>query len=475
MQVAKLLPANTGIDESTKMKKVVLIKTAPEKILQGQWYHMPLLNLGYLAAVLERIGVDVNIIDAQFEGLGLSQTVERARQTGSRLFGITAMTHEIRRAHEVAKAIKEAIPGAIMVIGGPHATALPIMTIKEFPSFDYLVVGEGESTLAELVSALELSTELNSVKGLVFRKDGEIVVNEERNWIQDLDNIPFPAWHLYPRAKRYPIFSSRGCPFKCTFCMRVLGSRVRYRSVENVVEEMNDVYKHFQPSGFSFQDETFTASLERTGELSDAIIRSGLHRRVKWDVQTRVDLVNFDLFRKMKEAGCEEVGLGIESGSDSVLQRVGKKITTGQARKAVLLAKKAGLMTSAYFIIGHPNETREDVLGTINFAAKLNTTEVAFGLMVPYPGTEIYQMAINGQGGYRVISSDWSDFDKHLGNALELQNLDRKSMELLQMQAYLTFYLRNLRFFALMAYVFEKRSAILYMIRKIFLGKCRTE
>lgn len=452
---------------------MVLIKSAPEKILQGQWYHMPLLNLGYLAAVLEKKGADVSIIDAQFERLGLSQTIERARQTGSRIFALTAMTHEVSRAHEVAAAIKEAIPGAVTVIGGPHATALPIRTMKEFPSFDYLVAGEGEFTLVELANALESKTELESIKGLLFRKDGELVVNEARSWIPDLDSIPFPAWHLCPRVDTYPILGSRGCPFTCYFCMRVLGSQARNRSVENIVEEMDYISRRFQANQFVFQDETFTLSLKRTNDLADAIIRRGLHRRMKWYVQTRVDLVDLELFRKMKAAGCDGVGLGIESGSDTVLQRIGKKITTDQAKKAVKLAKKAGLHTSGYFIIGHPNETRQDILDTIKLAAKLNTTKVAIGLMVPYPGTDIYQMATNGEGGYKMISSDWSDFDKHLGNALELQNLDRRSLEKLQMRAYLTFYLRNIRLISLVKYVFEKRAGILYMIRKILFGKAK--
>ncbi|HEY40923.1 MAG TPA: radical SAM protein [Dehalococcoidia bacterium] len=449
------------------MSEVVLIKTAPERILQGQWYHMPLLSLGYLAAVLERNGVEVTIIDAQFERLTLAQTVDRARETGATIFGITAMTHEVRRAHEVAAAIKEAMPDATIVIGGPHATALPIKTMEDFPAFDYLVIGEGEATIVELISALKQSGELDGVKGLAFRKNGRIVVNEERGWIEDLDSLPFPAWHLYPQAKAYPIFTARGCPFKCAFCMRVLGTKVRYRSTQNIVNEIQWLSENFHPSRFVAQDETFTMNLRRAHNVADSIIEQGLHKQMKWDIQTRVDLADYNIFRRLREAGCDLVGLGIESGNDTILQRIGKGVTVEQAKKAVFAAKKAGLMTSAYYIIGHPNETRDDILKTIAFATKLNTTEVVFGLMVPYPGTEIYQMAINRQGGYKVISGDWSDFDKHLGNALELENLNRRSMELLQVRAYLTFYIKNLRIFDLLRYAFEKRKAILYMVYKI--------
>ena len=455
------------------MSKIVLIKTAPEKILQGQWYHMPLLNLGYLAAVLEQKGVDVRVIDAQFESLGLAKTVERARKAGAKMFAITAMTHEIHRAHEVAEAIKEVVPGAVVIVGGPHPTALPVRTMEEFPSFDYLIVGEGELTLAKLVEGLENKADISTIHGLVYRKDGKVVENEPRTWIKDLDTIPFPAWHLYPRSDEYPVFTSRGCPYRCYFCMRILGSHVRFRSVENVMEELTYVYENFKPSKITFYDETFTVNEKRTRELMEAIIKSGLHRKIKWYIQTRVDLVDYSLFRKMKEAGCHGIGFGIESGSDSILKEVGKKITTEQAREAVRQAKKAGVETSGYFIIGHPNETKEDILNTIDFAAKLNTTQVAIGIMVPYPGTDIYDMAINGQCGYKVISSDWTDFNKHLGNALELQQLDRRSLELLQMRAYLVFYLRNLRFLSLIGYIFEKRAAIFFMVKKVFFRKGR--
>jgi anaerobic magnesium-protoporphyrin IX monomethyl ester cyclase len=447
------------------------MRTAPEEILQGKWYHMPMLSLGYLAAVLERSAVETVIIDAHFERLGLAETVSRASKSSAGIFGITAMTHEIRRVHEVAKAIKEVVRGARVVVGGPHPTALPVRTMAEFPAFDYIVMAEGESTLVELIRALEHGSELDNVKGLVFRRNGEIVVNERRAWIDTLDSLPFPAWHLYPPAKAYPLLSARGCPFKCAFCMRVLGTKVRYRSAENVVDEMEYVANRFGARKFTIEDETFTVNFHRTQELADTIIRSGLHKRVKWNVTTRVDLADLDMFRRLKDAGCDLVGFGIESGSDLALQRVSKGVTTDQAEKAVLLARKAGLMTNAYYIFGHPHETRGDVLRTIDFATRLNTNKVVFGIMVPYPGTEIYQMAITGQGGYKIISSDWSDFDKHLGNALELENLDRKSLELLQMRAYLIFYIRNLRIVDLVKYAFEKRTAVLYQIKKLLFGK----
>ena len=451
--------------------KVALMKVAPAKRVQGLWYEWPTLALGYLAACLEKNGVECQIIDAHFEGLSPAQTITRAKESGATLFGITVKTHEVNLVHEIAKRLKAIIPTARVVVGGSHITALPDRTMGEFPAFDYAVVGEGERTLVELVHALDNDGDLREIDGLIYRGVGDqLVINKPRQVLQDLDSLPFPAWHLYPRAQVYPMYTARGCPFRCKFCMRVLGSRVRCRSPQNVVEEFEEILDKHHPKRITFQDETFAVNEKWAHQLAELMIQRGLHKRVEWDITTRADLADESLYRKLRDAGCTLVGLGIESGNDYVLKRVGKDITTAQAVRAVESAKRAGLRTSAYFIIGHPHETREEVLDTINFASKLNTDLVAFGLMVPYPGTQIYEMAMRGEGGYKMLSSDWSDFDKYLGNALELESLDRRTMELLQMRAYVTFYLRNLRLFEAFRFALEKRWAILAALRKVLLA-----
>ena len=451
--------------------KVALIKTAPERTVQGQWYRRPGLGLCVLASFLERHGYDCEIIDMSFFGLTLGDAVERARRSGAKLFGITAMTHEIDRAHELASHIKGRVPGSVAAVGGPHVTALPFETLGEFPSFDFGIAGEGEYALKGLMDCLDGKAALGGIKGLIYREDGRVVVNGQGDRIPDLDALPFPNWDHYPPVEEYPIFSSRGCPFSCKFCMRVLGRKVRYRSPENVVDEMEYVVDRYGPRRISFQDETFTVNPERAHAVMDLIMRRGLHRRVKWDICARVTDLDEALCRRLKEAGCYKVGVGVESGNDEILRRVGKGITTAAAARGVEAAKRAGLKTEAYYILGHPDETEENIRETIRFAARLNTTTAAFGIMVPYPGTAIYDMAKRGEGGYKVISRSWSDYNKHLGNAVELEGISRRRLEMLQMSAYLNFYIRNLRIGDLLGYVMEKRAAVCHMLRKLILNR----
>jgi anaerobic magnesium-protoporphyrin IX monomethyl ester cyclase len=199
----------------------------------------------------------------------------------------------------------------------------------------------------------------------------------------------------------------------------------------------------------------------------DQIMEAGLHRRIKWQANTRANVGDYGLFRKMREAGCVSVGLGIESGNAQVLRRIKKGITLSAAETAVRLAKKAGLETRCFYIIGHPHETRKTAWDTIKFAARLNSDHAAFGLMVPYPKTEVAEMAERGEGNYRIVSSHWSDYDKYLGNALELEQLSRRQLQVLQAQAYLFFYLRNFRVFALLRYVWENRLSLFPLMKKL--------
>lgn len=450
-----------------KVDKVVLIKTAPERIIQGQWYHRPWLGLGVLAAYIAERGYDCEIIDMHFFELTLPDLLERVGSSNANFFGITSMTHEINRAHEIAKAIKETSPDSLVAVGGPHVTALPTQTLKEFPYFDFGVVGEGENTLYELFNAINNDKPLDSISGLTHRRGNEVVVNESGKWIDDLDSLPFPKWDFYPPCEEYPIYSTRGCPFNCSFCMRVLGKTVRYRSPESVVGEMEFVAKRFSPKKFTFQDETFTINLKNANRVLDLIIQRGLHKKVQWDISTRVNIGDLDFYKRLKEAGCYKICIGVESGNDEILKRIGKGITKKDAINCVELARKASLNTEAYYILGHPHETKENILETIDFAARLNTTVATFGIMVPYPGTAIYDLAVKGEGGYKIISNDWRDFNKHLGNALELEGISRKELESLQMKAYLTFYLRNLRIVELCRFVWEKRAAISFLFKKL--------
>ncbi len=458
---------------------VVLVKTAPDEIVQGGWYRMPLLGIGYLAAYLRDQGVAVAIVDAMFDRLSFTETVERVAAYGPRMVALTAMTHEVNRAAEVAAAVRKKLGQVVTVVGGPHATALPKRGLEEFPAFDYLVAGEGEETLYELYRWMregEQPEDLDRIKGLSYRDgSGAVVQNEGRPWIEDLDKLPMPAWDLYGRGDVYQIYGSRGCPFQCIFCMRVLGDRVRFRSVENVVDEFEIIVEKYNPKQIDFSDETFTMGKKRVFALCDELERRGLHKRVRWFANARVNTVDEEMLRRMKAAGCFRMGFGIESGNQAILERAQKGTTLEQIDKAIRAMKKVGLEQEAFYILGFPGETRDTVMDTIRMAARLNTTTAAFGIMVPYPGTKVAEMAARNEGGYRLLSRDWSDYDKHLGNALELENLTRKELERFQAIAYMWFYLRNFRLIDLTKFAWEKRKAAWRLARKLMPGKSKAE
>jgi len=424
--------------------RVILITPPLRASKERQYAKMgqPRLGLGYLAAYLTNQDINVEIIDAKFQGLNFRQVIDRIKERPADLIGITALTPEIVDAATLATGLKQELPDSLIVIGGPHANALPVQTLQEFPWFDFLVYGEGEITLYELVLALGGKKTMEEVKGLVFRGNG-IKLNEPRPYLNNLDELPFPAWHLLPRAEQYPILAARGCPFRCIFCARTLGNKVRLRSPRNIVDEMEVLYENYHPGSIGFNDDTFGMNRRHSHELFDLIKERGLATKVKWYVETRVDVVDFEFLRRLKEAGCPTIGFGIESGNEKALDAIGKGTTLEQAERAVTLAKKARLRTHSFFILGHPYETEQTARDTIDFALRLNTSRANFGIMVPYPGTEIARMVERGEGNYRVLSRDWADYGKQIGNVLELTALSRTRLEQLQFTGYVKFYLLN--------------------------------
>jgi len=448
---------------------VVLINPPPQHVLEiHDRPEYPHLGLAYIAAYLRECGIkNISVIDAKFEGVGLGNVKKRLSKHKIDVIGITAMTHEVSQAQKIAQVMKEIAPSTIVVIGGAHATALPRQTLVEFADIDIAAFGEGEQTLYQVITAVDKGKPISEVSGIAFRANGSIVLNKPRSQIEDLNQLPLPAWDLFPKSSDYPIMTARGCPFQCNFCMRVLGSKVRKRTTQNVMQEIQADINEHDARYIHFVDETFTINKKFTHELLDLMINAGIHQKIKWVAQSRVDLADYDLFKKFKIAGCKWLGLGVESGNKEILKNSKKGITLEQAARAVRFAKKAGLKTGSYFIIGHPYETRKSIQDTLNFAAKLNTTTVAFGIMVPYPGTEIYDMANHGDGKYKIISPEWEDFNKTIGNSLELEGLSRKELEKLELMGYFKFYLLNFRLLDFLKLFMKQRNLLFALFKKL--------
>jgi len=353
------------------------------------------------------------------------------------------------------------------VIGGVHVTAIPVETMQEFSSFDIGVVGEGEQTFYELCEALRNKTSIEDVAGLAIRSGGDISLTKTRLRILDHSTIPFPAWDLFPAAETYYVQTIRGCPFDCKFCMNPNGKVARSRSVQNVIDELNWVIDTFKPKRISFGDELFSVDMARTMNLLDAMAENQIGQKVKWDVQTHVRFVNYEMFVKFKKANVERVELGIETGDEAIMKKMGKGITMKQIRDAYRDARKAKVDIGTFFLIGQPNETPATIRKTIDLAAKINPQLPMFGLMTPYPGTEVSKLAAKGEAGYRLLTTNWDEYNKQIGGAMEFANLSRKQIEYYQIFAYLSVFIRNFRAVDLAKFIWEYRKGVLSVIKKV--------
>ena len=386
----------------------------PALIDESRGYNPP-LGLLYLAGYLEaKTAHQVEICDAQVEEISYPQLGDRIRKSAPDFVGLTAMTFTLLDVIKTARLVKEISPSLPVMVGGVHAFLFPEETVN-LPEIDYVLSGEGEESFALLLDRLENQGDLDTVPGLTYQKDGRICSSPAPPLCADLDSLPFPARRLTPwqkyssvMAKRQPIttmFTSRGCPFRCSFCARPhLGKKFRYRSAENVVDEMEECVE-LGIREFLVYDDTFTVNRDRVLAVCEEIRRRKLV--IGWDIRARVDCVDEEMLKQLKATGCERIHYGVEAGTEKILRVLNKGITREQARDTIALTRKIGIETLAYFMIGSPTETREDILATIRFALELKPDFVHITILCPFPGTAIYEQGL--QEG--VFPRDhWQDF-----------------------------------------------------------------
>ncbi len=451
------------------MKLKVMLVNPPVLAVLEPWFDTPKFvrtGLAVLAAYCRQSNeFDIKCLDAKFEKLNFDETVERVGNWQPDVVAIGAFTNEVKPAAYLAGRIKKVLPHVVTILGGAHLTAIPEQTMYEFPTIDIGVMGEGEETLLELLRALRDKKTLLGIDGVVFRLSGNIVKNKERPRILDQDSLPMPAWDLFPPAEEYYIQTIRGCPFACVFCLNHNGKVARKRSVEKVIEEMQWLV-NYGAKRISFGDELFSVDMLRTAELMDAMIACGIGEKVSWDIQTHVAYVNDQLFEKMKRANIEKCEMGVESGDETALKRMGKSIDKEMILNAFRSAQKHKIKTGSFFILGQPNETRKTILSSIRLAIKINPTEPIFGSMVPYPGTQVAYMAAKGEAGYRLVTTDWDEYRKQLNGSLELTNISRNTIEWFQILGYISVFIFNLRIFDFFNFFWSYRMGALNLFQK---------
>lgn len=370
----------------------------------------PIIPMGllYLAAVLEQNDYEVDVLDLLVSRYTKDKIRHKLEQYQPDIVGVTSVTMNYHNASGILKHCKSVNPDVVTVIGGPHVTFAPVETLNEAPWIDIVVMGEGEQTLVDIVSGKKL----DYVDGIAFRSDG-VKVTAQRALIENLDELPLPARHLFPTSRYHALAShcslitGRGCPFNCIFCVgsKMGGRRARFRDPKLVVDEIEQGLA----LGFgevNFEDDLFTLNHKHLHAICDEIIARGL--KFKWSVFARVDTVNPVVLQKLKLAGCDWLCYGIESGNQQILDIVKKKITLDKIRESVKMAKDAGVNVLASFILGLPGETKETLLQTMEFAQELDTY-YGFHVLAPFPGTEVREKA--DEYGLEILTSDWAKYD----------------------------------------------------------------
>jgi len=436
---------------NTNINRVLLINPPWYRIFGGSSQSSP-LGLCYIAGVLEKYGYNVSIYNADYvQGLKLISEADYTKnyntylhviedlnhklwkevagviaEQAPEIVGITVPTAKYGSALNISKLVKDFNPQIPVVWGGVHPTILPEETIKN-KNIDIVVRGEGEYTFLELIKNLG---NLDKVLGITYKDEGGIVNNKSRPFIEDLDELPFPARHLvlgnenyYPEAFG-SIFASRGCPFNCIFCAshKVWTKKVRMRSPENVVNEIKEIKNKFKTNLFRFEDDTFALSKDYVECICNLFKKEKLN--IKWKAETRVELVTDGLIKNMRSAGCEELMLGVESGEEETLKRIKKDITVKQIKEAAKIIKDNKVKLGAYFMIGFPWETKIDIDKTVALMKDINPRIAYLSVATPYPGTELYDICLTE--GLIPEKIDWSKFFHQSPDMYLTKNLARE-------------------------------------------------
>lgn len=361
------------------------------------------VGLGYIAAVLEKNNVEVEILDAQIKDLSLERITEEIRRISPQIIGITTYTANIKVAAEIARIAKDLDPSTKIVFGGAHAVH-DYRNLLENYSVDCVVLGEGEFIFLNLVRAVEQNSPLNNAGGIAYKENTGIKVNPGNFYIEDLDALPLPARHLtdfnvylkhfthdLPSAAQ--ILTSRGCPYSCAFCSSGnTFSKWRGRKAQNVIAEMESVLEHYpQVRSFSFMDDNFTLDKRRVEEVCNLLIKNGLNK-YPWDCLSRCGGLDYRLLRLMKSAGCVRIQFGIESASEEILKNIDKALDLRQARETISLTRKAGIEAYGFFMIGNPGETEESIRKSVDFALHSKLTYVNWFVTQVYPGTKLAKL-----------------------------------------------------------------------------------
>jgi len=372
-----------------------------DRLRQGE-ESIPGLGPLVLAAVARQRGYRVHLIDAKAQGASIEATSRRIAALRPDYLGLSATTISVTNAARIAARVRELVPGVVSIVGGPHASAVPERTLEAFEAFDYAIAGEGEHSLFDLLGRLEAGAPVDDVAGLARRTQGGIRANPRAPYIDDLDELPMPAWDLlpdfpyrfqpslfsYPRTPVATVITSRGCPFSCSFCDRsTSGRKGRMHSVDYVVR----MCRHLVELGVKhilFVDDLFTVRKQRVAEMCEAFLQEGFG--FSWSCSSHPNLLDLDTLRLMRRAGCWQIAYGIESGSQRILDVVKREVRIPRMRETLRMTRAAGIRTKGYLMIGHPTEGIDSLEENLRFVREVELDLCQITKFTPYPGTPAY-------------------------------------------------------------------------------------
>ncbi len=438
--------------------KILLINPPWYRLFGEELAAFP-LGLSYIAGVLEKNGFDVVVYNADHSKGAISdmsteemvahhesylktladismpiwsEVSEVIKSQKPDVVGINVWTPKLGSALNVAQICKEINPDIKVVFGGVHATIMPDESLQS-PYVDFVVRREGEYTMLELAQRLKNNEPVDDVLGISFKKDGKIIHNTDRPYIENLDDLSFPARHLLLDKETYfanafgKIFASRGCPYQCNYCgsNKIWTRKVRYRSPKNVVDEIEHVKKEFGSTHFVFEDDLLTINKKFLMSICDELIERKLD--VEWSCETRANLIFDDLVKKMKQAGCTGIVVGIESGSAKILKDIKKGIVPEQIYNAAKIIKDNGIIYSAFFMMGFPTETKEDIMETVKVMKETQPFNAVLSVLTPYPDSEIYYQCL--EMGLLPKNIDWSRFYHQSPDNFFVKNMTKQEFD----------------------------------------------
>lgn len=422
----------------------------------------PPLSLCYLAASLEQAGHIARIIDGEAEYLSLEEIIAIAQNFGPDLTALTATSIDFNKACKLAEALKQQCPKVPIVLGGTHVNIFGVKAIEQTPAIDFACIGDGEDLIVELVESLTNGAgkkeRFDKIPGLIYREGNKVVLNSFRKIEENIDRYPPPSRHLlksdlYYRAVPYrgyqvtaAAMSSRGCPFNCIFCaVKNIygGTRVRLRSVENVLNELEQIVKEMGITHVSFNDDCLTINRKRMLAICEGIHKRDL--KFTWEGLSRADLLDRELLQSMKDAGFVRISIGIESGNPEIMKVIKKQETLQQIEEVINIARELGIVTRGSVIIGNPYETRETIMDTFHLINKIKALDQAvINILQPYPGTEVREMVMRGEGGTRFVGDENSieRLQRFGSSSVAVNELTPDRLIRLQKYGFIRFYIR---------------------------------